>query len=106
MQSQDNTDIGAKAESLDENGDKMGQPAVDKEELLRKQRREQLNRHGVIPEFIKLDEIYQVYTAFTQANLKNSILQQKQALKQAQADDKPLPESIKETELKEDVLII
>jgi len=31
----------------------------------------------VIPEFIKISEIYQVYTAFTQANLKNSILHQK-----------------------------
>lgn len=46
-------------------------------------RKAALNKHGVIPEFIKISETYQVYTAFTQANLKNSILQQKQALKHA-----------------------
>ena len=47
----------------------------------------------MIPEYIKVSEIYQVYTAFTQANLKNSILHQKQALKQAQQheDKEPLP---------------
>lgn len=47
----------------------------------RAQRKAQLTKHGVIPEFIKITEIYQVYTAFTQANLKNSILHQKQAKK-------------------------
>jgi hypothetical protein len=45
----------------------------------RQQRKGLLNRHGVIPEYIKVQEIYQVYTAFTQANLKNSILHQKAA---------------------------
>lgn len=48
-----------------------------KEEELKWQRKAQLNKHGVIPEFIKISEIYQLYTAFTQANLKNSILHQK-----------------------------
>lgn len=42
-------------------------------------RKLELTKHGVIPEFIKINEIYQVYTAFTQANLKNAILQAKQA---------------------------
>ena len=40
----------------------------------RKERKAMLERHGVIPEYIKISEIYQVYTAFTQANLKNQIL--------------------------------
>lgn len=40
----------------------------------RQERKALLTRHGVIPEYIKISEIYQVYTAFTQANLKNSIL--------------------------------
>lgn len=52
-------------------------PAVLREEMLRLQRKANLNKHGVIPEFIKIQDIYQVYTAFTQANLKNSILHQK-----------------------------
>ena len=58
----------------------------------------------MIPEFIHISEIYQLYTAFTQANLKNSILHQKQALKIAAESDKPVLQ--KETELKEDLLFI
>lgn len=58
----------------------------------------------MIPEFIHISEIYQVYTAFTQANLKNSILHQKQALKIAAESDKPVLH--RETELKEDLLFI
>jgi len=61
--------------------------AEKREEVLRQQRKAALNKHGVIPEFIKINEIYQVYTAFTQANLKNSILHQKQALKLAQMNE-------------------
>ena len=64
-----------------------------------------LTKHGVIPEYIKISEIYQVYTAFTQANLKNSILHQKQARKHAIINDEPIS-SYKETELKEDILNI
>ena len=52
-------------------------PEEQKTEMMKEQRKQQLNKHGVIPEFIKISEIYQVYTAFTQANLKNSILHQK-----------------------------
>ena len=63
-----------------------------------------MNKHGVIPEFIKITEIYQIYTAFTQANLKNSILHQKQALKMSQVMDEEMV--YKETELKEDLLVI
>jgi len=68
-------------------------PAAQREEIQKEQRKANLNKHGVIPEYIKVSEIYQVYTAFTQANLKNSILHQKQALKQAQQheDKEPLP---------------
>jgi len=51
---------------------------LDEKELrLRMQRKLELTKHGVIPEFIKINEIYQIYTAFTQANLKNAILQAK-----------------------------
>jgi ATP-dependent protease Clp ATPase subunit len=49
-------------------------PEEQKNEMMKENRKQQLNKHGVIPEFIKISEIYQVYTAFTQANLKNSIL--------------------------------
>ena len=64
-----------------------------------------LTRHGVIPEYIKISEIYQIYTAFTQANLKNAILHQKQARRLAEINDGVMP-PYKETELKEDVLVI
>lgn len=51
-----------------------------------------------------------MYTAFTQANLKNSILNQKKALKQAMQQeyvDRSLFESVlPESELKEDLLLI
>jgi len=68
-------------------------------------RKAQLTKHGVIPEFIKISEIYKVYTAFTQANLKNSILHQKQARKFAETYDEPIT-NYKETELKEDILLV
>lgn len=70
----------------------------------RVQRKALLNRHGVIPEYIKVQEIYQVYTAFTQANLKNSILHQKAAHRLQEQSDTPI--TYKETELKEDVLLV
>ncbi len=72
---------------------------------MRLHRKAMLTKHGVIPEFIKISEIYQVYTAFTQANLKNHILHEKQAHKQAMENDEPIS-NYKETELKEDVLNI
>ena len=68
------------------------------------QRKALSNRHGVIPEYIKVQEIYQVYTAFTQANLKNSILHQKAAHRLQEQSDTPI--NYKETELKEDVLLV
>jgi hypothetical protein len=80
-------------------------PMRARERHLRNQRKAMLTRHGVIPEYIRITEIYQVYTAFTQANLKNSILHQKQARKLAEISDDPVP-PYKETELKEDVLVI
>ena len=80
-------------------------PMRAKEKHMRNQRKAMLTRHGVIPEYIKISEIYQVYTAFTQANLKNSILHQKQARKLAEISDGPVP-PYKETELKDDVLVI
>jgi hypothetical protein len=58
-------------------------PRAQREEAQRQKRKEALNKHGVIPEFIKISEVYQIYTAFTQANLKNSILHQRQALENA-----------------------
>mmetsp|Transcript_31178 Transcript_31178/g.47718 ORF Transcript_31178/g.47718 Transcript_31178/m.47718 type:complete len:187 (-) Transcript_31178:2221-2781(-) len=76
-----------------------------KEEQMRLHRKAMLTKHGVIPEFIKITEIYQVYTAFTQANLKNHILHEKQAQKMAMEHDEPIT-NYKETELKEDVLNI
>lgn len=79
-------------------------PELQKQEILKQGRKEALNKHGVIPEFIKISEIYQIYTAFTQANLKNSILHQKQALKISQMTDKPM--AYHEIELKEDLLVI
>ena len=82
-----------------------GSPMRARERHLRNQRKAMLTRHGVIPEYIRITEIYQVYTAFTQANLKNSILHQKQARKLAEISDDPVP-PYKETELKEDVLVI
>ena len=56
---------------------KGSSPKNAREEIQRQVRKAQLTKHGVIPEFIKITEIYKVYTAFTQANLKNSILHQK-----------------------------
>lgn len=82
-----------------------GSPMRARDRHLRNQRKAMLTRHGVIPEYIRITEIYQVYTAFTQANLKNSILHQKQARKLAEISDDPVP-PYKETELKEDVLVI
>ena len=82
-----------------------GSPMRAKERHMRNQRKAMLTRHGVIPEYIRISEIYQVYTAFTQANLKNSILHQKQARKLAEISEGPVP-PYKETELKEDVLVI
>lgn len=76
-----------------------------KEEQMKMHRKALLIKHGVIPEFIKVSQIYQVYTAFTQANLKNQILHQKQAQKMSIELGVPLS-SYKETELKEDVLTI
>ena len=73
--------------------------------MMKQQRKAQLTKHGVIPEFIKISEIYQIYTAFTQANLKNSILHQKQARKFSLTYDEPIT-NYKETELKEDILTI
>lgn len=75
-----------------------------KEDFAKAYRKAQLNRHGVIPEFIKISEIYQVYTAFTQANLKNSILQQKQARMAETFEEEQ--EAVRESELKEDVILI
>ena len=72
----------------------------DKEMRQRIQRKLELTKHGVIPEFIKINEIYQVYTAFTQANLKNAILQAKQAKR---LEDEV---SYQESELKEDLIVI
>jgi len=46
-----------------------------REEFMKMHRKALLTKHGVIPEFIKISQIYQVYTAFTQANLKNQIIQ-------------------------------
>jgi hypothetical protein len=40
-------------------------PEEQKNEMMKENRKQQLNKHGVIPEFIKISEIYQVYTAFT-----------------------------------------
>lgn len=86
-------------------GNRATSPSQTREEMLRQQRKQQLTKHGVIPEFIKISEIYQIYTAFTQANLKNSILHQKQARKFSLTFDEPLS-NYKETELKEDILTI
>lgn len=72
---------------------------------MKQQRKTQLTKHGVIPEFIRISEIYQIYTAFTQANLKNSILHQKQAKKFALTYEEPIS-NYRETELKEDILTI
>ena len=82
-------------------------PPQTKDDRARLHRKAVLTRHGVIPEYIKINEIYQVYTAFTQANLKNSILHQKNLRKLAeQQEDGADPASYKETELKEDILLI
>lgn len=81
-------------------------PQAQREEYHKLKRKAALNKHGVIPEFIKISEIYQVYTAFTQANLKNSILHQKKALKQAQLHDSIDNKETQETELKEDLIVI
>jgi len=40
-------------------------PMRAREKHLRNQRKAMLTRHGVIPEYIRITEIYQVYTAFT-----------------------------------------
>ena len=86
-------------------GSRATSPTAQREEMVRQQRKAQLTKHGVIPEFIKISEIYQIYTAFTQANLKNSILHQKQARKFSLTYDEPIT-NYKETELKEDILTI
>ena len=42
-----------------------GSPKNIKEEINKQVRKAQLTKHGVIPEFIRIQEIYKVYTAFT-----------------------------------------
>lgn len=74
--------------------------------MLKQKRKEALNKHGVIPEFIKISEVYQIYTAFTQANLKNSILHQRQALENAKNQPGDIFTDYSESELKEDLVII
>lgn len=37
-------------------------------------RREQILKRGSIPEFIQVTEMYQIYSAFVQVNLKNRLL--------------------------------
>ena len=113
MRANPNLDIGPEPQSvnvkemttIEENGNRATSPTHTREELLRQHRKEQLTKHGVIPEFIKITEIYQIYTAFTQANLKNSILHQKQARKFSVTYDEPIT-NYKEAELKEDILTI
>jgi hypothetical protein len=61
-------------QQVQKSGSPARSPVRAKEKHMRDQRKAMLTRHGVIPEYIKISEIYQVYTAFTQANLKNSIL--------------------------------
>ena len=74
----------------------------------RQTRKAALHQHGIIPEYIQIKEIYQLYTAFTQANLKNQILQEKQARQAAEKDlfTRQSVLSYEEKELKEDVLLI
>ena len=60
--------------TLEQRGQQSPPHVERREDRARANRKAQLTRHGVIPEYIKISEIYQVYTAFTQANLKNSIL--------------------------------
>jgi len=40
-------------------------PRNTRDEAQRLKRKAVLQKHGVIPEFIKISEVYQVYTAFT-----------------------------------------
>jgi hypothetical protein len=44
------------------------------EEERRAIRREQILKRGSIPEFIQVTEMYQIYSAFVQVNLKNRLL--------------------------------
>ena len=69
------------------------------------QRKANLHKQGVIPEFIKIVDEYQIYTAFTQANLKNSILNHRQAYHMSQIKDKEIRQ-INESQLKEDIVLI
>jgi hypothetical protein len=49
----------------EENRKRNLSPVARREERERVQRKNNLQKHGVIPEYIKISEIYQVYTAFT-----------------------------------------
>ena len=72
MDNTDNQDIGdqdgkknGELDPIEENKPGTGSPKNMKEEINRQIRKAQLTKHGVIPEFIKIEEIYKVYTAFT-----------------------------------------
>ena len=39
-------------------GSRATSPTAQREEMMRQQRKAQLTKHGVIPEFIKISEIY------------------------------------------------
>jgi hypothetical protein len=55
---------------------KAGEPKIKDlaYEERRALRREQILKRGSIPEFIQVTEMYQIYSAFVQVNLKNRLL--------------------------------
>ena len=60
----------------------------------------------MLPEFIKISEAFHVYTAFTQANIKNSILCLREANKMQEYNESAILKGQKEYDLKDDVVLI
>ncbi len=50
---------------MDHASDSLEKRHENRIDRARQERKALLTRHGVIPEYIKISEIYQVYTAFT-----------------------------------------
>ena len=76
------------------------------EENQKEKRKALLTQHGVLPEFVRVQEIYHVYTAFTQANIKNSILCLKELDKESDYSESAILLGQKEFEIKDEIILM
>ena len=65
-------------------------------------KREQILKRGSIPEFIQVTEMYQIYSAFVQVNLKNRLLLENSAA----AHQQTLTDSVDLVNIKDDIILI